>query len=148
MKERSFFRDDRAALGLPIRMVVLTIVGLAGLTMILSALSGIHTTPGALYVISNTTSFSMNGDNGDSPYIQLNVVNSEDEPVPGASVVVWSPDHRTAKGGTTDAFGEFVFRLENMSLPTGKSEGYIAVKVVEEGYLDLEEQYLIKVRSI
>jgi hypothetical protein len=57
MKERSFFRDDGAALGLPIRMVVLTIVGLAGLTMILSALAGIHTTPGVLYLISNTLPF-------------------------------------------------------------------------------------------
>jgi hypothetical protein len=147
MTERSFLRDDGAALGLPIRMVVLTIVGLTGLTMILSALAGIHTTPGVLYVISNTTSFSMSGTTDDSPYIQLNVLNSEDEPVPGASVVIWSPDHRTAKAGTTDSFGEFIFQLENMSLPTGKSEGYIAVKVIQEGYLDLEEQYFIKVRS-
>jgi len=62
-------------------------------------------------------------------------------------VVIWSPDHRTAKAVTTDSFGEFIFQLENMSLPTGKSEGYIAVKVIQEGYLDLEEQYFIKVRS-
>ena len=68
--------------------------------------------------------------------------------MPGASVVVWAPDHRTAKAGTTDAFGEFVFRLEHMSLPTGKNEGYIAVKVMQNGYLDLDEQYLIKVRTI
>lgn len=148
MKDRSFFRDDRAALGLPIRMVVLTIVGFAGMTMILSTLAGIHTTPGELYVISNTTSFSMNGITGNSPYIQLTVVNSEDEPVPGASVIIWAPDHRTAKAGITDAFGKFAFRLENISLPAGKSEGYIAVKVIQEGYLDLDEQYLIKVRSI
>lgn len=148
MKTRCFLGDEEAALGLPIRMVVLTIVGLAGMTAMLAALAGIQATPGVLYVMSNTTSFSMNGSTGDSPYIQLTVVNSEDEPVPGASVVVWGPDHRTAKAGTTDAFGEFVLRLENMSLPTGKSEGYIAVKVMQEGYLDLDEQYLIKVRSI
>ncbi len=89
----------------------------------------------------------MNGSTGDSPHIRLTVVNSEDEPVSGASVVVWGPDHRTAKAGTTDACGEFVLRLENMSLPTGKSEGYIAGTVMQEGYLDLQEQYLIKVRS-
>ncbi len=148
MKIRCFLRNEGAALGLPIRMVVLTIVGLAGMTVMLAALAGVQTTPGVLYVMSNTTSFSINGSTGDSPYIRLTVVNSEDEPVPGASVVVWAPDHRTAKAGTTDAFGQFVFRLEHMSLPTGKSEGYIAVKVMQEGYLDLEEQYLIKVRSI
>ena len=147
MKNRCFLRDEGAALGLPIRMVVLTIVGLAGMTVMLAALAGVQTTPGVLYVMSNTTSFSMHGSTGDSPHIRLTVVNSEDEPVPGASVVVWGPDHRTAKAGTTDAFGEFVLRLENMSLPTGKSEGYIAVKVMQEGYLDLDEQYLIKVRS-
>jgi hypothetical protein len=147
MKNRGFFRDEGAALGLPIRMVVLTIVGLAGMTVMLAALSGIQTTPGVLYVISNSTSFSMNGSTGDSPHIRLTVVNSEDEPVPGASVVIWAPDHRTVKAGTTDAFGEFTFRLENMSLPIGKSEGYLAVKVMQEGYLDLDEQYLIKVRS-
>jgi len=148
MKDRFLFRDEGAALGLPIRMVVLTIVGLAGMTVMLAALAGVQTTPGALYVMSNTTSFTMNDSTGDSPYIQLTVVDSEDETVPGASVVVWGPDHRTAKAGTTDVFGQFVFRLENMSLPTGKSEGYIAVKVMQEGYLDLDEQYLIKVRSI
>lgn len=147
MNKRGFLRDEGAALGLPIRMVVLTIVGLAGMTVMLAALAGIQTTPGVLYVMSNSTSFSMNGTTGDSPYMLLTVVNSEDEPVQGASVVVWGPDHRTAKAGTTDAFGEFTFRLENMSLPTGKNEGYIAVKVMQEGYLDLDEQYLIKVRS-
>lgn len=147
MNKRGFLRDEGAALGLPIRMVVLTIVGLAGMTVMLAALTGIQTTPGVLYVMSNSTSFSMNDSTGDSPHIRLTVVNSEDEPVPGASVVVWGPDHRTAKAGTTDAFGEFTFRLENMSLPTGKSEGYLAVKVMQEGYLDLDEQYLIKVRS-
>ncbi|WP_321420147.1 carboxypeptidase-like regulatory domain-containing protein [uncultured Methanomethylovorans sp.] len=148
MNYRGFSKDETAALGLPIRMVVLTIVGLAGVTVMLAALAGIQTTPGMLYVMSNSTSFSMNGTTGASPHILLKVVNSEDEPVPGASVVVWGPDHRTAKAGTTDAFGEFTFRLENMSLPTGKNEGYIAVKVMQEGYLDLDEQYLIKVRSI
>lgn len=147
MNYRGFFQDEAAALGLPIRMVVLTIVGLAGMTVMLAALTGIQTTPGVLYVISNSTSFSMNGTTGDSPYILLKVVNSEDEPVSGASVVIWGPDHRTAKAGNTDTFGEFTFRLENMSLPTGKSEGYVAVKVIQEGYLDLDEHYLIKVTS-
>lgn len=148
MENRCFFRDEEAAIGLPIRMVVLTIVGMAGMAVMLAALAGVQTTPGVLFVLSNTTSFSINGSTDDSPYIRLTVINSEDEPVPGASVVVWAPDHRTAKAGTTDAFGEFVFRLERMSLPTGKNEGYIAVKVMQNGYLDLDEQYLIKVRTI
>ncbi|MGB3907844.1 MAG: carboxypeptidase-like regulatory domain-containing protein [Methanomethylovorans sp.] len=148
MENRCFFRDEEAAIGLPIRMVVLTIVGMAGMAVMLAALAGVQTTPGVLFVLSNTTSFSINGSIDDSPYIRLTVINSEDEPVPGASVVVWAPDHRTAKAGTTDAFGEFVFRLEHMSLPTGKNEGYIAVKVMQNGYLDLDEQYLIKVRTI
>lgn len=115
--------------------------------VMMTALAGIQTTPGILYVMSNSTSFSINGTTGDSPHIRLTVVNSEDETVSGASVVIWGPDHRTATAGTTDDLGEFTFRLENISLPAGKSEGYMAVKVMQEGYLDLNEQYLIKVRS-
>ncbi|MBC7084739.1 MAG: hypothetical protein H5T43_00015 [Methanomethylovorans sp.] len=147
MNNRSFLKDEVAALGLPIRMVVLTIVGLAGMTVMLTALTGIQTTPGVLYVISNITSFSINGTTGDSPYIMLTVINSLDEPVRGANIVIWGPDHRTVKAGTTDSFGKYTFKLENVSLPAGKREGYIAVKIMQEGYLDLDEKYLIKVRS-
>ncbi len=147
MSGRSFPDDCNAATGLPIRMVVLTIIGMIGMYAILSAVLSTPLTPGTMYATVNSSSFSINDTNTDSPELLVRVIDQEDAAVGGANVIIWGPARKQVIGGITDVSGEFSFRLTNVTLPTGKSEGFIAVEVMQEGYLDYSDDFFVKVRK-
>lgn len=147
MSGRSFLNDCNAATGLPIRMVVLTIIGIIGMYAILTAVLSTPLTPGTMYATVNNSSFTINGTHADSPELFIRVVDQEDAPVGGANIIIWGPARKQAMGGITDGSGGFSFRLSNVTLPTGKSEGFIAVEVIQEGYLDYSDDFFVKVRK-
>lgn len=147
MQRRSFFQDRGAATGLPIRMVVLTIIGMIGMYAILTAVLSSPLTPGTMYISVNSSSFSINDTITDSPEMMIQVTDQEDVPVGGANVVVWDPSRVRVVGGITDGSGRFIFRLTNISLPAGKSEGFLAVRVMQEGYIDYADDFFVKVRK-
>jgi hypothetical protein len=146
MNPKRFFHDRSAALGLPIRMVVLTIIGMIGMYVILYAVLNAPLAPGAIYATVDNTSFVLPGGQGDSPVMQVRVLDSKDAPVGGANVVLWCPSRQKAIGGVTGPGGTFEATLSNISLPTGKNEGYIAVRVMQEGYMDYSDEFFVKVR--
>lgn len=145
--KRSFLQDCDAATGLPIRMVVLTIIGMVGMYAILTAVLNTPLAAGSMYVSVNNSSFSINDTFDDSPELLVQVVDQEDAPVGGANIVVWDPSRERVVGGITDGAGEFTFKLTNVTLPAGKSEGFLAVRVMQEGYLDYSDDFFVKVRK-
>ena len=142
------FSDESASAGLPIRIVVLTIIGMMGIYVIVTSIMSTPFVPGSMFAASNCSSFNMTGAVCDSPDLIVNVFDNDGKPVGGANIIVWGPAREKVVGGITDASGEFHYRLLNISLPQGKTEGYLSVKVMQEGYLDHTNEFLVKVRKV
>ena len=138
-------RDERGSIGLPMRMVVLTIIGLIGFAAIVGSISNAPAAPRPMYAVANVSSFTLPGGSGDTPPLLITVFDNDDNQIGGANVVVWGPSRSAAAGGVTDSGGEVVIQVANISLPIGKQEGYISIKVMADGYLDYSDGYLVKV---
>ncbi|WP_406660244.1 carboxypeptidase-like regulatory domain-containing protein [Methanolobus sp. ZRKC3] len=125
----------------------MTIIGMVGMCAIMSAVLSTPMVVGAMYATVNNSSFTIYGDYAPSPELLLQVFDQGDLPVGGANVIVWSPCRDKVVGGVTDGEGRFVFSFNNVSLPPGKNEAYISVKVMQEGYMDYSNDFLVKVRK-
>ncbi|HJH31024.1 MAG TPA: carboxypeptidase regulatory-like domain-containing protein [Methanosarcinaceae archaeon] len=137
--------DERGSVGLPIRMVVLTIIGLVGFAAIVISISNAPTAPRPIYAVANVSTFELPGGTGDTPSLLVTVFDNDNNLISNANVVVRGPSRSTAAGGVTDYSGEIVIRITNISLPVGKQEGYLSVKVMADGYLDHTDAYTVKV---
>jgi hypothetical protein len=128
-------------------MVVLTIIGMIGMYAILSAVLSTPLTPGTMYATVNSSSFSINDSHTESPELLVRVIDQEDAAVGGANVIIWGPARKHVMSGITDGSGEFSFKLTNVTLPAGKSEGFIAIEITQEDYLDYSDDFFVKVRK-
>jgi hypothetical protein len=142
--------DEAGTLGLPIRIVVLTVVGLIGFYTILSALSNAPTPPKPMYATTNISAFSLPSAEGDinketNLNLLVKVLDSENRGIGEANVIAWSPDRKKAYSGVTDLEGKVILKIYNPELPPGKAEGYIKIKVMREGYRDFTSDYFLKV---
>lgn len=142
---KSLLRDERGSVGLPIRMVVLTIIGLIGFAAIIGSIANAPAAPRPMYAVANVSSFTLPNGSGDTPKLLITVFDNDDNQISGANVVVWGPSHSAATGGVTDSGGEVVIQVANVSLPVGKQEGYLSIKVMADGYLDYTDGYVVKV---
>jgi len=142
--------DEAGTLGLPIRIVVLTIVGLIGFYAILSALSNAPAPPKPMYATTNISAFSLPSAEGElnketNLNLLVKVLDSENRGIGEANVIAWSPDRKKAYSGVTDLDGKVTLKILNPELPPGKAEGYIKIKVMREGYRDFTSEYFLKV---
>lgn len=142
---KRLLRDERGSVGLPIRMVVLTIIGLVGFAAIVGSISNAPAAPRPMYAVANVSSFTLPDGSGDTPPLLITVFDNDENPIGGANVVVWGPSHSAAAGGVTDSGGEVVLQVANISLPVGKQEGYLSIKVMADGYMDYTDGYVVKV---
>jgi hypothetical protein len=143
-------RDEAGTLGLPIRIVVLTVVGLIGFYAILSALSNAPTPPKPMYAATNISAFSLPSPEGEiiketNLSLPVKVFDSENCGIADANVIAWSPDREKAYSGVTDLEGKATLKISNPKLPPGKAEGYIKIKVMREEYRDFTSDYFLKV---
>ncbi|WP_440953042.1 carboxypeptidase-like regulatory domain-containing protein [Methanococcoides sp. FTZ1] len=145
MAQKSIVRDERAAIGLPIRMVVLTIIGMIGFAVIVSAIVNAPTAPRPMYATSDVTSITLSGNNSSTGPIGITVSNFDGEPVGGCNVVLRDPSGTVASGGLTDSSGQVRMKLDNISLPVGKHEGYITIKTMADGYIEHDDEHFVKV---
>ena len=145
MSFKRILPDEQGSVGLPIRMVVLTIIGLIGFAAIVGSISNAPAAPRPMYAVANMSSFTLPDGSGDTPPLLLSVFDNDDNPIGGANVIVWGSSHSAASGGVTDSGGEVVIQVTNISLPVGKQEGYLSVKVMADGYQDYSDRYLVKV---
>ncbi|SES74264.1 hypothetical protein SAMN04488587_0744 [Methanococcoides vulcani] len=145
MVHKSIIQDEKAAIGLPIRMVVLTIIGMIGFAVIVSAIVNAPTAPRPMYATSNVTSITLSGEFGNSGPIEITISNFDGDPIGGCNVVLRDPSGTVASGGLTDSSGQVQMQLMNISLPTGKREGYITIKAMADGYLEHNDEHFVKV---
>ena len=143
--------NEAGTLGLPIRIVVLTVVGLIGFYAILSAISNAPTPPKPMYATANISAFSLPSSAEGEIIKETNlsllvkVFDSENRGIGEANVIAWSPDRKKAYSGVTDLEGKVTLKISNPELPPGKAEGYIKIKVMREGYRDFTSDYFLKV---
>ena len=142
---KHLIHDEQGSVGLPIRMVVLTIIGLIGFAAIVGSISNAPAAPRPMYAVANISSFTLPDGSGDTPPLLLTIFDNDDDPIGGANVVVWGPSRSAAAGGVTDSDGEVVLQVANISLPVGKHEGYLSIKVMADGYMDYTDGYVVKV---
>lgn len=142
--------DEAGTIGLPIRITVLSIVGLIGFYTILSALGSTPAPPEPIYATANISKFSLPlQDSGKEAETDLSllvkVLDRNNCGIEDANVVAWSPDRKKACSGITDLKGNVTIKISNPELPPGKSEGYISIKVMRAGYRDFDDDYFVKV---
>jgi len=138
--------NEAGTVGLPIRIVVLSIVGFIGFYAILSALSAAPAPAEPMYATANVSTFSLNSGGEESNFsLRISVLDRENRGVGEANVIVWSPDRNKAYSGITGYDGNVIIMILNPELPVGKSEGYVAVKVMRTGYRDFSGEYFIKI---
>jgi hypothetical protein len=139
-------KDEKGTVGLPIRIVVLSIVGFIGFCAILSALSAAPQPPESMYAASNISTFSLNSGVEENFSLLITVFDRQNRGVREANVIVWSPDRKKAYSGITDSGGNVIIMISNPELPPGKAEGYISIKVMRSGYTDINEEYFVKIK--
>jgi hypothetical protein len=140
--------NETGTLGLPIRIVVFTVIGLIGFYAVLSAVSDAPTPPKPMYATTNLSAFSLPSPEEERKIdldLPVKVFDSENRGVRDANVIAWSPDREKAYSGVTDLEGKVTLKISNPELPQGKSEGYIKIKVMREGYRDFTSDYFLKI---
>lgn len=143
-------KNDAGTVGLPIRIVVLSIVGLAGFYAILSALGSAPAPPEPMYATANISSLSLpSPESGRTEETNLSllvkVFDRDSRGVGEANVILRSPDRQRAYSGITDSKGNVVVKISNPELPPGKAEGYVSIRVMRTGYIDFTSDYFVKV---
>jgi hypothetical protein len=142
--------NEQGTIGLPIRITVLSIVGLVGFYAILSAISSTPNPLEPMYATANISSLSLNSSgsvesNETNPSLLVNVFDRNKRGIEDANVIAWSPDRKKVYSGITDPEGKVTIKILNPELPSGKVEGYISIKVMRSGYRDFTSDYFVKV---
>ncbi|MGM0770838.1 MAG: carboxypeptidase-like regulatory domain-containing protein [Halobacteriota archaeon] len=145
MELKIIIHDEKAAVGLPIRMVVLTIIGMIGFAVIVSAIVNAPTAPRPMYATPDVASITLSGNNSSTGPIWITVSNFDGEPVSGCNVVLRDPSGTVASGGLTNSSGQVRMQLDNISLPVGKHEGFLTFKAMADGYLKHNDNHFVKV---
>lgn len=150
MSPEKFKVNETGTIGLPIRITVLSIIGLVGFYAMLSALGSSPLPQEPMYAAANTSQFFLPAhENGNESETNLSliitVLDRNNRGIEAANLVVWSPDRKKACSGITDSKGMATISISNPELPPGKVEGYLSIKVMRAGYRDFAEEYFVKV---
>jgi hypothetical protein len=140
------FRDETAALGLPIRMVVLTIVGTVGLAAMIIFIGDMSLLPKTMHAdiigIDNSTTSSVLHVNNGTKNVTIRVIDIDGGPVEGATVVFYGL-HSSASG-MTDSNGNTLVNIDTASL-CGSGEGYLKLSAKASGFVDYQNDFALKV---
>ncbi len=142
--------NETGTIGLPIRITVLSIVGLIGFYTILSALDSAPAPPEPMYATANISELYLpSHEAGEEAEANMSlfvrVLDRNNCGIEDANVLAWSPDRKKVYSGITDPHGNVTIRILNPKLPPGKAEGYISVKVIKSGYRDFTNDFFVKV---
>jgi hypothetical protein len=134
------------AIGLPIKMVVLTIVGMAGLAAMLAIIdNGQSAIPGSIHadVKSGNLIILSAFNDTDNIDVKVEVINSIDgTPVRKASSVL-SGDG-TCAVNITDDNGITILRFKKTEFDMEAIEGYLDLEVKAKGFQDYTNEYAVK----
>ena len=134
------------AIGIPIKMVVLTIVGMAGLSAMLVIIdNGQSAIPGSIHadVKSGNLIILSTLNNTDSIDVKVEVIDSMDgTPVRKASSVL--SGEGTCAVNITDENGITILRFKKTDFAMDTGEGYLDLEVKANGFQDYSNEYAVK----
>ncbi|HUW67798.1 MAG TPA: hypothetical protein VMW20_07085 [Candidatus Nanoarchaeia archaeon] len=140
------FRDEAGAVGLPMRMVVLTIVGMAGLAsmiIVIGDLNLVHRSMhGDIISIENSTTSSLLHANNGTKNVTVEVIDVDGSSVERATVVIFGLD--SSASGRTNRDGYAVLVVNTSSIKV-VGEGYLKLVVKADGFSDYQNDYALKV---
>ena len=140
------FRDETAAIGLPMRMVVLTIVGMAGLAAMFTFIGDVNLVPKTMHAditgIDNSATGSVLQVNSGTKNINVRVIDIDGGPVAGATVVIFGL-HASASG-KTDSNGNALVDIDTASFIVS-GEGYLKLSAKASGFVDYRNDFALKV---
>lgn len=140
------FRDETAAMGLPMRMVVLTIVGMAGLAAMVIFIGDANLVPKTMHAditgIDNSTTSSVLHANNGTKNVNVHVTDIEGRPVAGATVVIYGL--HTSASGITDSNGNALVNIDTSSFSIS-GEGYLKLSAKAIGFIDYRNEFAMKV---
>ncbi len=140
------FRDETAAMGLPMRMVVLTIVGMAGLAAMVIFIGDLNLVPKTMHAditgIDNSTTSSVLLVNNGTKNVTVCVIDIDGGPVVGATVVIYGL-HASASG-MTDSNGNALVNIDTSSFSVS-GEGYLKLSAKASGFVDYQNDFALKV---
>lgn len=133
------------ALGLPIKMVVLTIVGMVGLAAMLSFISSSETAmPKPMHANINGRNLIILSESPAVIELPVEVINSKDgTPVVKASVALAGMS--VASINLTDSRGDTVLKFNKNDLELKAQEGYLKLSVRAAGFREYENEFAVKV---
>jgi hypothetical protein len=134
------------AIGLPIKMVVLTIVGMAGLAAMLAIIdSGQSAIPGSIHadIKSGNLILLSTFNDTESIDVKVEVINSIDgTPVRKASSVLTGEG--TSAVNITDKNGVTILSFKKTDFDMEAGEGYLDLEVKANGFQDYTNEYAVK----
>ena len=140
------FRDETAAMGLPMRMVVLTIVGMAGLAAMVIVIGDLNLVPKTMHAditgIDNSTTSSVLLVNNGTKNVTVRVIDIDGGPVVGATVVFYGL--HTSASGMTDSNGNALVNIDTTSFSVS-GEGYLKLSAKASGFVDYQNDFAMKV---
>ena len=140
------FRDETATIGLPMRMVVLTIVGMAGLAAMIIFIGDMSLVPKTMHaditdIDDSTTSSVLLANNGIKK-VTVCVIDVDGRPVVGATVIIYGL-HASASG-VTGSNGNAQVNIDTASF-SFSGEGYLKLSAKASGFVDYQNDFALKV---
>ena len=135
------------AIGLPVKMVVLTIVGMAGLAAMIPVInSSQDTIPKPMHANLKSVSLIILSDFSETDVINfsIEVLNSNDgTPVEKASVALLGLSASSIN--LTDKNGETLLRFHKQDFEMDANEGYLKLDVRKTGFKVYDNDYAVKI---
>ncbi len=135
------------ALGLPIKMVVLTIVGMAGLAAMLAVINDSQEAiPKQMHanIRSGNLIILQNFSDNDTIEIPIEVIYSKDgTPVKKANVALFGL--KTASINLTDSDGKTMLTFNKRDFDMDANEGYLRLDVRATGFQEYSNEYAVKI---
>jgi hypothetical protein len=133
------------AVGLPVKIVVLTIVGMAGLAAMLSVIdNGQRAIPGMLHADLKGNSLIILSSSPDILEFPVEVADSKDGTgLEKASVVLSGPNVTAIN--VTGRNGRTILRINRDDIEMDTGEGYLELVIKASGFQDYSNEYAVKV---
>jgi hypothetical protein len=151
--ERSLIKDEEAVEGLPVRLIVVLVVGVIALAAMVAAVNGFKpqkSMSAAVYEVGGKEgNLLMIPKAGSGPAehnwtCRVKVVDARGDPVEGASVIV----HGLSGAGSdvTDRYGvAYLSKTNNVNLNSNQNSGYMTLEVTASGYNTYKNENAIAV---
>jgi hypothetical protein len=151
--DKSFWKNDDAVEGLPVRLIVVLVVGVIALAAMVAALNGFKpqkTLTASVYEVGGKDgNMLMIPKAGFGPVehnwtCRVKVVDANGDAIEGASVIV----HGLSGAGSdvTDRYGvAYLSKTNNVNLNSNQNSGYMTLEVSAPGYNTLRNENAIAV---